>query len=162
MHRNIVGLNPESPDYADGSSQNPIDQEQPGFQRFTIKPRFGGDLTCAQGVYDMLNGRIKVRWWIVDSNPNEYHLEVQIPHNTEAIVYVPGKNEIDIREVNTSSDPAFISNQITRRADLDEEDRIAYRVESGIYEFISESDDLFPDELDCVGSGCPCCPGDCP
>ena len=85
MVRSILGINP--------------DEEHPGYEQFTIRPRPGGGLDWAKGSYDSIRGKISVEWKFVDG---EIDLSVTIPANTVAMVHVPVGNG----EVAESGEPA--------------------------------------------------------
>jgi alpha-L-rhamnosidase len=72
MMRTIVGIAP--------------DPHHPGFERFVIRPRPGGDLAWAEGSYHSLRGRIACAW---KRDHDELALEVEIPPTTRALVHVP-------------------------------------------------------------------------
>lgn len=74
MFREIVGLSP--------------DESRPGYRRFVVRPRPGGGLTWAEGVYDSIRGRIAVSWSL---RGEELSLEVTVPANTTAVIHVPAR-----------------------------------------------------------------------
>jgi len=57
-----------------------------GFKNFTIAPEPNEDLTWAEATYSSVYGEIKSRW---DRNDDGLKLEVTIPANTTASVYIP-------------------------------------------------------------------------
>jgi len=59
----------------------------PGFHRIVIHPRLDGRVTSAHGTYDSVYGRIAVDWKAAAGGP--FSLEVTIPANTTAKVYLP-------------------------------------------------------------------------
>ncbi len=61
-----------------------------GFKNITIAPQPVGDLKYVKASYKTTHGEVAVNWEIVDSN---FHLNVSIPHNTTAKVYLPGIDE---------------------------------------------------------------------
>ncbi|UJF35571.1 glycoside hydrolase family 78 protein [Paenibacillus hexagrammi] len=65
------------------------DPVAPGFKNTIIRPRAGGRLNSVQASYDSLYGRVEVSWSL--SGQATFRLEVTIPANTSAIVYVPGR-----------------------------------------------------------------------
>ena len=73
MYRTIVGINP--------------DEQQPGYKHFVLRPQPGGGLTWAKGSYESIRGRIASEWKVEDG---KLMLDVTIPANTTATVYVPG------------------------------------------------------------------------
>ncbi|HEY3388293.1 MAG TPA: family 78 glycoside hydrolase catalytic domain, partial [Prolixibacteraceae bacterium] len=63
-----------------------INSKAPGFTKIEIKPQPAGDLSWAKGHYDAITGRIISDWKIEGVR---FCLNVSIPANTTAIVYVP-------------------------------------------------------------------------
>jgi len=59
---------------------------EPGFKSILIQPIPGGNLTYAKATYQSMYGLICCAWEIRDSN---FNLEIQIPPNTHAQVYLP-------------------------------------------------------------------------
>ncbi|MEO0452928.1 MAG: family 78 glycoside hydrolase catalytic domain [Verrucomicrobiota bacterium] len=66
------------------------DPAGPGFKTFIIKPDVVGDLTWVKSHHDSPYGRIVSNWKVVDG---KLIMEVVIPANTTATIYVPAKNE---------------------------------------------------------------------
>jgi alpha-L-rhamnosidase len=77
-----------------------INSTAPGFRKFEIKPQPAGDLTWAKGHYDAVVGRIVSEWKIEGVR---FFLNVSIPANTTAIVYVPS---LPVKKVIESGQPA--------------------------------------------------------
>lgn len=73
MYETIAGIN--------------LDPASPGFKHIIIRPQPGGGLTSASASYDSPYGPIKSRWQI---SADHFMLQVTIPCNTTATVYVPG------------------------------------------------------------------------
>ena len=71
--RELAGINP--------------DPDHPGYRRFVIRPRPVGDLTWVKASYESIRGTITSEWKVVDQA--EFHLDVQVPANTRATVYLP-------------------------------------------------------------------------
>jgi alpha-L-rhamnosidase len=63
-----------------------IDPENPGYKNILIHPRPGGGLTQAEAYHESMYGRISSRWKIVNG---EFILDITIPPNTTATVYIP-------------------------------------------------------------------------
>ncbi len=76
------------------------DREQPGFKHIIIKPTLAGDLTWVNAHFDSTFGRITSNWRKAGSLLT---LEVTIPANTTAMVYVPTTNADSVTE---SGNPA--------------------------------------------------------
>jgi alpha-L-rhamnosidase len=80
-----------------------IDTDGPGFGRITIRPVLpsaeaiaaGKGLTSARGSYDSIRGRIVSQWKKDDTGLS---LEVSIPANSTATVYVPAGDPSSVRE----------------------------------------------------------------
>jgi alpha-L-rhamnosidase len=71
------------------------DATQPGFHQIVIHPRLGGGLTWVKAHYDSLRGRIASSWAVKEDN---FTLDVTIPANTTAIVYVPAQSAESVTE----------------------------------------------------------------
>lgn len=63
-----------------------IDSEDAGFKRIVICPQPGGDLTYVKAHFDSVNGRVVSDW---KKGAGKFTLNVTIPANTSALVYVP-------------------------------------------------------------------------
>jgi alpha-L-rhamnosidase len=70
-----------------------IDPDQPGYKHIIIHPRPGGGLTYAKATHESMYGTIESGWKL---NGGSLHMEVEIPVNTSATIYIPG-NPGDIR-----------------------------------------------------------------
>jgi alpha-L-rhamnosidase len=86
MDRVIVGINP--------------DEAAPGFRRFSIRPLPGGGLTHASGSYHSIRGEIRVAWRV---SRGRLTLDVTVPPNTTATVYVPTSDPGSVSEVGGAS-----------------------------------------------------------
>jgi alpha-L-rhamnosidase len=64
-----------------------IDENQPGYKHIIIHPRPGGGLTSAKATHMSLYGEI-VSGWKLDGE--KLTMEVEIPANTGASIYIPG------------------------------------------------------------------------
>jgi len=108
-----------------------IDPEKPGFKHIIIRPHPGGGLTFARAGYESVYGRITSHW---RRKGDALELEVTIPANTTATVYVPAG---DAGLVTESGRPTGRAEEVTF---LRMEDGAAvYRVGSGRYVFRSRS-----------------------
>lgn len=119
MWRNIIGLNP--------------DENKPGWKHFTIAPRAGGGVTWARGEYKSIRGTIISDWRIENGN---FRLDVTVPPNTTATVYVPAE---DVESVTEDGQPAAKAEAV--RLLSMEEDRAVFTVDSGQYRFLSKLPD---------------------
>lgn len=72
-----------------------LDPAQPGFKHLIIRPRPGGGLTWARAEYDSMHGRIASDWKLVQG---EFRLNLTVPANTAATLYLPIATPSDIRE----------------------------------------------------------------
>ena len=98
-----------------------------GFGDITLRPEIVGDLAWAQCSYESVRGLIASRW---EKKDGHLQLDVTIPANTAATVYVPATDPAVITE---SSRPAAEASglQLVRR----EKNAVVYRVGSGTYRF---------------------------
>jgi len=105
------------------------DPAGPGFKKIIIMPQPVGDITWAKASYDSVRGRIVSNW---KREGEKFALEVTIPANTTATVYVPAKAAEDVTESGTPS---------TRRPDVKllryANGRAVFGVSSGRYVFES-------------------------
>ena len=81
MYRVIAGLDT----YEDG----------PGYKHIKIEPQPGGGLTKAAATLQTYYGTVSSSWVI---NGNEFTLDVEIPANTTADIFIPSPNINDITE----------------------------------------------------------------
>ena len=101
------------------------DPQNPGFKHTIIKPNIVDELSFVNASYQSVYGEIKSNWEFKDG---DYKLDVKIPPNTTASLYIPGKNIDDISVNNASAD--FIGV---------EEDYLHYEVPPGKYAFVSKN-----------------------
>ena len=106
------------------------DPAAPGYQRILIKPSLVGDLTWVRAHFDSMHGRIISNW---NRDGGKIRMEVVIPANTSATIYVPARNEATVRE---SGKPAAQADGV--RFLRMEKDAALYEVGSGTYAFASE------------------------
>lgn len=71
------------------------DPSGPGFKKILVKPQLPGDLSRARAAYDSPYGRIASQW---KRESGALSLEVTIPVNTTATVYVPAKDSDSVTE----------------------------------------------------------------
>jgi len=79
--RNIAGINP--------------DESAPGYEHFIIAPRPGGGLEWVKASYESIRGRISSEW---KSERRKFTLQLTVPANTTATVYLPTDKAQDITE----------------------------------------------------------------
>ncbi|MEN8155778.1 MAG: glycoside hydrolase family 78 protein [Bacteroidota bacterium] len=75
IYKVVAGINP--------------DEKLPGYKRITIKPAIGGGLTSASATHESMYGTISSSWKV---EAGRVILEVEIPANTTAVVFVPDLN----------------------------------------------------------------------
>jgi hypothetical protein len=71
------------------------DPSAPGFKKIVIHPAIVGDLAWVRGKYDSVRGPIAAEWRRDGKN---LVLNVSIPPNTTATVFVPAQSPADVRE----------------------------------------------------------------
>ena len=100
-----------------------------GFKKIVINPHPVGDVTWANASYDSIRGKI-VSDWKLDGK--KFTLNVTIPPNTSATVFVPAKSEQGVAENgSTAGQSAGVTFLRT------EGGRAVFAVESGKYRFES-------------------------
>lgn len=78
MYRNILGIE--------------IDEQRPGYQHIIFHPLINSHLAHAKGSYKSIHGKIAVAWKYLQKNTIE--LQVEVPVNSTATVYLEGCKEI--------------------------------------------------------------------
>jgi alpha-L-rhamnosidase len=105
------------------------DPDGPGFRKTIIRPQPVGELDWVEASHRSMHGPITVRW---ERNGERIALNVTVPTNTTATVFIPSRQGAAINESGRAAEHsegvAFV-----RR----ENDRAVYRVESGTYRFES-------------------------
>lgn len=81
MYRVILGIN--------------NDDEHPGYEHFVIRPYPGGGLKWARGAYESIRGMIESGWSLEGGS---LKMDVTIPANTSATVYVAAKSQSSVVE----------------------------------------------------------------
>lgn len=81
MYKYILGIRP--------------DESSPGYKHFFIQPVPGGSLRWAKGFYHSVAGTIGVNW---EQTNGLFNLEVTIPVNTTATIYLPSTDTSAITE----------------------------------------------------------------
>jgi alpha-L-rhamnosidase len=113
MYRVILGIN--------------NDDAHPAYEHFVIRPYPGGGLKFARGSYDSIRGRIESRWNLAGGS---LRLDVRIPANTTATVYVPAKDSASVME---GVKPAIAATGV--KFLRVEDGAVAFLVQSGSYSF---------------------------
>jgi len=104
-----------------------LDPDQPGYKHLIIRPRPGAGLTWAKATMHSIHGEMASGWTL---NNGTLTIDVTIPTNTSATVYVPAANAADVTE---SGKPAAQTQGIKF---LRMEDASAvFEVPSGKYQF---------------------------
>ena len=109
-----------------------IGTDGPGYKQIIIRPRPGGGLDYAKASYKSIHGKIVSDWRI---KGRTFTLNVTIPANTTATVYVPAE---DIESVTEGGQPAAKAETETVRLLRMEDDRVVFAVGSGHYRFVSK------------------------
>ncbi|MBP8604543.1 MAG: family 78 glycoside hydrolase catalytic domain [Phycisphaerae bacterium] len=97
----------------------------PGFKKCIIKPEITGDIVWCKGTHDTLYGTIKSAWKLENG---QFILDVTIPANTSATVYIPMKNDSKVAAESNSSRKGIHFSHI-------ESDKAVFEIESGSYRF---------------------------
>ncbi|MBL7189776.1 MAG: glycoside hydrolase family 78 protein [Phycisphaerae bacterium] len=115
FYRNYAGIRP--------------DPTAPGFKKIILKPEIGDGLDWVRADYRSVHGKIKSEWKRVDG---KLEMNIDIPVNTTATVYVPAKNVESVTEsgkpVNKADGIKFLRM---------EGGSALFTVGSGSYKFIS-------------------------
>jgi alpha-L-rhamnosidase len=101
------------------------DPSAPGFKRLSIRPYLADGLEWVRCSYDSPYGRIETRWRLKEGRLN---LEVTVPANTTATIYVPTAQPGAVKE---SGRPASESVKLLRA----EPGAALYQVGGGHYAF---------------------------
>ena len=125
FHQGIAGIQP--------------DPKLPGFKNFVIKPSLVSNLTWAKADFDSLYGRIESSW---KYRPGELLLDVVIPANTTATIYIPAKNTESVTEGGLSASDVHGLKFIKI-----ESNRAVFKAESGKYHFVAKVPKKWDKEL---------------
>ncbi len=112
--RNLGGINP--------------DDTHPGFKRVRIQPRPSPGLTWVKATYESPYGRIVSDWRLAKG---AFHLRVQMPPNSTALVYLPTRDPNAVREGGL---PASRSPGVESRGPTDDGFSV-FHVNSGDFSF---------------------------
>jgi hypothetical protein len=107
-----------------------VDADGAGFRKSIIKPSPVGDLKWVKGSYKTVSGLIEVEW---TRENNQFSLNVTIPANTLATIYIPAVKEKDVIE-NGKRAAKSEGIKFLRM----EKGTAIYDVGSGVYKFISK------------------------
>ncbi len=105
------------------------DPDNPGFEKIIFNPGIAGDLTWARASYTSVRGKISVDW---KKEGGKFILNIEVPVNTRAMVYVPADELDTVLEGNT---PVTQNKQISYIKKAGE--KYVFEVGSGKYQFLS-------------------------
>ena len=71
------------------------DEDVPGYKKIKIKPHIGGNLTHAAATLNTYYGKVHSGWKLING---QLILDVEIPANTTAAVYIPAINASSVTE----------------------------------------------------------------
>ncbi len=106
------------------------DPEHPGFARVRVRPQPVPGITWARAAHASPRGRVAVGWKIEDGT---FSLDVEVPPNTTAEVWVPARAASAVREGGRALDQAG-GVRVLRQ----DGDRVVVEVGSGRYAFSTE------------------------
>ncbi|MBC7784757.1 MAG: family 78 glycoside hydrolase catalytic domain [Burkholderiales bacterium] len=106
------------------------DESMPGFEKIVIKPSIVGDITWVKCSYDSPRGKIEVAW---RSDGAKRTLDVTIPANTSATVYVPATKPSTVTESGAAPSEAKGVKHLQ-----DVPGYSVFAVGSGVYQFAAE------------------------
>jgi alpha-L-rhamnosidase len=72
-----------------------INEGEPGYKKIIIKPHVGGGLTSATAALQTYYGKVSSAWQV---KGDQLQLEVEVPANTVATVFLPAKTGAKITE----------------------------------------------------------------
>lgn len=107
------------------------DEQNPGFKHVIIKPTLCGDLNFASADYQSIYGKISSNWKLKDK---DLHLNIEIPANTTATIYIPATSQSSITEGNKNIATVPGIEYVTT-----ENNRVVYKAGSGKYNIISKN-----------------------
>jgi len=100
------------------------------FKHIVIRPQLLGDVEWVRAEHESMYGTIKSAWKIREGD--KFHLEITLPPNTTATVYVPSDKQTFITEgpdyIHSGEHVQFVGMK---------NGRVVFEVESGTYEFTS-------------------------
>ncbi|MEN6333420.1 MAG: family 78 glycoside hydrolase catalytic domain, partial [Phycisphaerales bacterium] len=107
-----------------------IDTEGPAYKNIVIRPIPGGRLSWARTSYDSIQGKIATAWKI---DGDSLKLDVTVPANTTATVYIPAADAAGVRE---GKKPAAQAEGVQS---IGTQDKTALlKIGSGTYHFTSQ------------------------
>jgi alpha-L-rhamnosidase len=114
-----------------------IDMERPAYKQIVIRPRPGGRLSWAKAHYDSIRGPVATAWKVKVNHEEGRRtetmtLDVTIPANTTATVYLPTTSAAAIEEGGKS---AMEAKSVTFVGTEDQ--NAIFQIGSGTYKFVS-------------------------
>jgi alpha-L-rhamnosidase len=106
------------------------DPAGPGFKKIIVKPQMAGDLGGAHVTYDSPYGQIVSNW---KREGTKLAMDVAIPMNTTATVYVPAKDAASVLESGNPTSKAKCVKFLRM-----EKNAAVFEVDSGSYQFCSQ------------------------
>jgi alpha-L-rhamnosidase len=107
-----------------------IETDGPGYNKIIIRPQPGGGLSYAKASYKSIHGKIVSDWKLEGQT---FALNVTIPANTTATVYLPAKNAESVTEGSGAAKEAE-SVRFVRM----EDGKAVFAVGSGDFQFVTE------------------------
>jgi len=107
------------------------DEEMPGYKKVRIKPHIGGKLTHAAATLHTYYGKLHSGWKLENGN---LIMEVELPANTTATVFIPAASESSVKE-NGQSLSGNKEIQVLESGN----GYVQVMIGSGIYKFIVEN-----------------------
>lgn len=114
----------------------------PGYRTIRIQPVIQPGLAWARATYESISGLIAASWSL---DGNRLRLDVSIPANTTALVYLPARN---VRAVYESGMPIALSEGVA--IEKTETDTIVLRVVSGHYQFESVDEAAYAEKVQAI------------
>jgi len=108
-----------------------VEADGAGFRKSIIKPIVVGDLKWVKGSYQTVSGLISTEW---KREKGTFTLDVSIPANTSATVYVPAEKKSDVKENGKRAEKAEGVKFIKF-----ENGKAVYEIGSGSYHFVSKA-----------------------
>jgi len=106
-----------------------IDTDGPGFSRIIIRPRPCREITFVRAGYVSVHGKIETYWQYRDGR---FKLDVTIPANTTATVYVPAKDAGSVMESGRNAAQVEGLKLVKKQSNA-----VVYEIGSGRYSFVS-------------------------
>ena len=104
-----------------------LDPAKPGYENIIVRPIPGGGFTWARAKYDSIRGRIETSW---RTRGQRFELDVTVPGNTTATVYVPTQRDNSAMEGGQLASSADGVRYLGHEAGCD-----VFRVGGGTYQF---------------------------